>query len=291
MAQQSFKVGGVSGVSTDLEHFSLADGITLRRTFAHLMSVNLMAFAPAKAGQPHSTPWKAAKGGFGYDIEIEIIVQRAAAEDLRLTMEDTIWLIAALIRLEHPYASIPVLSSRSFSLLASSKEEAELTPFEFEIRLFSPAEKPTLSQEDLAWIKQKLKAVARMLNTNPSFRAALRALDQANIHGRNSASLLATWGALEEIFSPSRNELRFRVSAYLASYLEDPGEARLNLHKELLKLYDRRSEAAHGAKTADITPLVQSFVILRNAIVKMIDNESIPSHKELDQMLFCLSNR
>jgi hypothetical protein len=68
--------------------------------------------------------------------------------------------------------------------------------------------------------------------------------------------------------------------------LADPGEERLRLYKNIQKLYNERSTAAHTAKELDHEPLVLSYVHLRNALFKMIDSEKIPSTEELEVLLF-----
>jgi hypothetical protein len=130
-----------------------------------------------------------------------------------------------------------------------------------------------------------LQPTAFLLGRDSAFAAAMRALDQANVQGRTSASLLATWGALEQLFSPSPSELRFRISAYIASYLANPGPERLALFKHILELYNQRSKAAHTAESVGSAPLAQSFIILRNALLKIIDNEAVPTQSELETML------
>lgn len=61
-------------VTYDGEPFDLGRGITLRSTYAHLFAASMMAFARASEGKPHPAPWRAARGGYGYDIEAELAV-------------------------------------------------------------------------------------------------------------------------------------------------------------------------------------------------------------------------
>jgi hypothetical protein len=278
--------GGLSGITADVDCFEFAEGITLRRTYAHLMSTNVMAFSPAPPGQHHPAPWRAAQGGFAFDINVEIAVSADSAARLSLTPDDTLWLVAALLRLEHPYVSVPVIADMSFSDAAASKAESTLRPFEIEQRLFRHGGDFRVSLFELEWVQRKLEPVAKMLARSSAFNDAMRALDQANVRGRTSASMLATWGALEQLFSPSRGELRFRVSSYSATYLEGPGARRLALYKQLLHLYDVRSKAAHTATSIESAPLAQSYIILRNALVKMVEEENVPSQLELEAKLF-----
>jgi hypothetical protein len=95
------------------------------------------------------------------------------------------------------------------------------------------------------------------------------------------------WGGLEQIFAPSPGELRFRVAALMASYLEAHGTARLQLYKEILKLYGERSVAAHTAQEVETEPLQRTYVIMRNVLVKMIDTNQVPTQTDLEALLLC----
>jgi hypothetical protein len=128
---------------------------------------------------------------------------------------------------------------------------------------------------------------AELMRTCPPLNMALRAADACTVRGRPASALLTAWGALEELFAPSRAELRFRVSAHIAAYLEPVGPKRLELFKTVADLYNARSKAAHTAQDAELGALVQSFVILRNALVRMVDEGAVPTQADLEKRLFC----
>jgi hypothetical protein len=65
---------GLAHVAHSGDPLDLGHGLTLRSTYAHLMSVHMMAFKKAEQGRPHPRPLRAAHGGFSYDIEAEIVV-------------------------------------------------------------------------------------------------------------------------------------------------------------------------------------------------------------------------
>lgn len=288
--ENGYLYGGVSGIKLPVESFSLGEGVELRQTYSHLFSANMMAFSPPGLKGYHPAPWKAAKGGFGYDIEIEIRAPLQTPLGKSFDARETIWWIAALLRLaKFPYLSVPVISNYSFRHIANSKEEPTLIQFETEGRIFGPSDGTdcTLDASDLAWVAEKWVSAGRLLNSNTKFYSALKACDSATVRGRASASMLALWGGIEQLFAPSAGELRFRVAALLASYLELPGASRLELYKQVLKLYNERSAAAHTAQDVETGPLVQTYVIMRNALVRMIDEERVPTQSDLESMLFC----
>ena len=287
--QSSFIYGGIMNVKLADSSFDLGGGIQLKQTFAHLFSVNMMAFAPPKEERHHPGPWKAAKGGFGYDIEVEIQVPIDGTRSSSTQATDTIWLFAALVRLAKcPYLMVPVISSQSFDAIRDSKEEPTLEPLETERRLFAPTEQSyaVLDSELLSWISCVLPTTADLMSRDTRFDSAFRAFDLCTIRGRTSSSLLTVWGALEQLFAPSTAELRYRVSSNIAAYLNPAGEERLTAFRRILNLYNHRSSAAHTAEDADQSALIESYVLTRNALVRMIENRHVPSQKELEEAIF-----
>jgi hypothetical protein len=281
---------GLSHATYEGEPLDLGHGIVLRSTYAHLFAANMMAFGRATKGKSHPAPWRAARGGFGYDVEIELAVPTGQKLPGGLSSEDAVWLIAALLRLaEYAYLMVPVISDVSFGDAATSKQEPLLRPFEVEPRILHAGDKDLsrLKSEDLSWVKFVWPRTAELMRTCPPLNMALRAADACTVRGRPASALLTAWGALEELFAPSRAELRFRVSAHIAAYLEPIGPKRLELFKTVADLYNARSKAAHTAQDAEVAALIQSFVILRNALIRMIDEGSVPTQADLEKRLFC----
>ena len=270
---------------------SLGDGVELRQTYAHLMSPFVMAFTRPGPGEHHPAPWKTAQGGFAFDIEVELKMQSGGPLAGGFDRETQCWMIAALLRLARaPYLSLVVFSDQPFSEVGDGETEPVLRPFEVEPRFLVPPsdDARVLRAEELAWIRKVWVRTGRMLEEDSRLETALRAFDSATVHGRNASSLLMLWGAIEQLFSPSPGELRFRVSSQLASFLEPPGRKRFDLYKRLLKLYNERSKAAHTAQDIEHGPLMETYVVARNALVKIVDEGKVPSQDELSRLLFCV---
>ena len=81
---------GLSHVTYSGRPFELGDGIVLRSTCAHLFATNL-TFGRATEGKSHPAPWRAARGEFGYDVEIELAVPTGQKLPRGLSGEDTSW--------------------------------------------------------------------------------------------------------------------------------------------------------------------------------------------------------
>lgn len=53
-----------------------------------------------------------------------------------------------------------------------------------------------------------------------------------------------------------------------------------------MKLYDARSKVAHGAGSEEVEPLVETYALLRRALIKMIEEQHVPTREELESSLF-----
>lgn len=283
---------GLSHVTYSGDPLQLGCGIVLRSTYAHLFNASMMAFARAEKGRPHPAPWHPARGGFSYDVHVELAVPTAQYFPGGLSGEDVVWLIAAMLRLaNYPHLMVPIISDTPFDAAATSKNQPLLRPYEIVPRiLHAEAEASHLKIEDLQWVKSVWAQTAELLRTSSQLNMALRAADACTVRGRPASALLMAWGALEELFAPSRVELRFRVSAHIAAYLEPVGPKRLELFRMIADLYNARSKAAHSAQDAEVTALLRSFVILRNTLIQIIEDGAIPTQIDLEQRLFCGEN-
>jgi len=287
---QEYLYAGLAHVSYIEDPFDLGHNIQLRAVYANLFSVNMMASERAEVGKPTPGPWRAARGGFQHDVEAEIAVPSNTEMPGGLSCEDTIWLIVALLRLaNYPSLMAPVISDQSFEHMSETQLEPLLTPFQLEPRIFGheSASITPVKTSDLEWVKSIWPRTAELIQKNPSFDTALRAIDICGVEKKASSALLTAWGALEQLFAPSRAELRFRVSANIAVYLEAIGPKRLELFKTVYSLYNARSVATHSAHEAKAEHLVQTFIILRNALIKMIDEGRTPDRADFEELLFC----
>lgn len=279
---------GISGAMLPQERFDLGHGLILSRTYAHLMSPYIMAFAPARPDAAHPGPWRAASGGFGYDVTIQLEVRRS---DLpaELTVAQAAWWVVALLRIAHaPYVFAPVAIDVPFDQATICAQEPTIVPLEIEkSHLRRPADRSeALELSWLAWLAANWMEVVEMMTAYPKALAAFEAFDSCRIQYRGSVQMLMIWGALEQLFAPSTGELRFRVAANLASYLEPRGPKRQRTFKKILKLYNERSAAAHTTAEIEKAHVLKSWVLLRNALMRMINERKVPGLDDFEHLLF-----
>jgi hypothetical protein len=268
--------------------FDLGRGLVVTRTFAHFMAPFLMAFSPAAAGQPHPGPWSAVSEGISLDIRLQLHVPDTFSEPKFFDRLNTVWWIAALIRLRGlSRAHVPVISDRPFEDIPSNSRDAKLLPVEVLPRNLPRVHEQTeLTFADLEWLADVWLPGGQLMDASSAFNDAFQALDAAGAMPNSAVALLAVWGALEHLFSPAKQELRFRVSAAIASYLEPPGAGRLELHRALLKLYDARSSVAHGSRLKEDQSWTQTYRVATRVIGKMLAERHVPSKEELDALIF-----
>jgi len=249
----------------------------------------MAAFAPAPKGGHHPAPWRTASGGFAFDVTAELVIPEGAVSSSEGGL-DLARVLVFLLRLwVDPAIRFPVVASRSFSALKElPDDEAEIRPVEVEPRAFplQTAEGESATHESLQWIRDHWRVTNELVSTSKEFALAVDALDRGQFVPNSALALVSLWGALEVLFCPGAGELRFRVSSFLAAFLEGSGEERARRQREIARLYDLRSAAAHGRPRHDPEQLLETFNLLRDALIEIIERGSIPSDEQLRGLLF-----
>lgn len=281
---------GIAGASLEGEEVDLGHGITLNHTYAHLLAPLMMAFAaPEEAGKPHPAPWSAVGNGSGFDIQIQLYVPADLEIPQWFDRLNTVWWITALLRLKTGWPlQTPVISDRAFADIPDDWRSAVALPVETSPR-YSPTQIPCeriVNRLHIQWLCDVWFEAGNLMNTEPRFNEAFQAFDQASTIRLPSVALLMLWGALEHLFSPASHELKFRVSAYIAAFLEPYGPERQRLQRSIGKLYDARSRVAHGAGVDVGEAYDDTYQLLRRILEQMIMNRSIPSREDFNALIF-----
>jgi len=279
---------GLSGAELAVSEFDLGGGVRISKTYAHLMAPFLMAFQPAPKGGHHPAPWKAASGGFSFDVQAELLVPSQLGEKYESTVSVARTILFLLRVGINPAITLPVFSNYAFSTLPLVGEsQAKLIPFEVQHRHFPLGiVGGACTGESLKWVAERWSTTHRLSTSNAEFALAVDALDSGQFVQSTALTLVSLWGALEALFSPSTSELKFRVSALIAAYLEPTGEGRLKLQRDVAKLYDKRSAAAHGKPKHTPEDLLATFELLRRVLLAMIDAGAVPTKAKLEELLF-----
>jgi len=279
--------GGLAGARLPIEQFDLGRGITLSATYAHLMAPFVMAFKRPEPGRHHPGPWRAAKGGFGFDILGQIHVPRNFAPVPWFDSLNTIWWVISLLRFRAcPHLVVPVVADSPFSVDGS--ENAQFWPMEIEKQLLLVEEGITrdISISDLDWLKENWWEAGKLMHESEEFNLLYQAHAQCVFTRNPALALLQLWGALEGMFSPAKTALKFRVSANIACFVESPGQERRELQKKVGKLYDARSLAAHGVSKIPQNALGETYTLTKRIITEIIRTRTVPSRDDLEMAMF-----
>jgi hypothetical protein len=237
-----------------------------------------------------ATDTKLISGLNSYAITGELMISKNASDNLGQNQFALARWILSLMRMwSAPSVSASVISKQSLSEMTMvDAKEVQLFPFETQSRgiSFESTLGRSITMDRLYWIRDSWMSSVRLANARKEFGLAVEALDQAHFVHDYALGLLLVWAAIEGLFSPSRTELRFRISALIASFLEPPGLQRRMLHTEVTKLYDARSTAAHERSSIDRKALGESMTLLRRIIIKMVSDCHVPSKDELEGLLF-----
>lgn len=271
--------------------FDLGRGIQLLPSYVHVMAYTMLAVQrPKRPNQHHPGPLAATGQGFSFDSDVVLYIPH---EYKRLSMasEEVALRIAALMRLWVDPRIRLTLMATEFPNIATLKKcgavlhlanAIEVQPWHFQL---APATERD-SMADLAWVREHWETALDLIQNNAAFRLALDAVANVQLIHSSALGLVSVWAALEALFSASTTELRFRMSMLIAAYLKPPGSERAATQKRVLKLYDARSAAAHGAPKHTTNDLLASLELLREVLISMIHARKIPTREELESLLF-----
>lgn len=284
---------GISGIDLGDRVIEFGHGIQLRTTFAHLFATDILAFErPVTPASFHPGPWQAVSHKSGIDILAELFIPKEY-KDQRLSNLVVAHTIISLLRLwVDPQVALQVLAKVP---IAELKERAgKDRGGELVAMLYARRErhvnlgliKGDRIIESIDWVVDHWTNAVELRSSSPEFDLALDTFDNAQCIPNTAMMLVSIWDALEAIFAPHKAELVFRVSTQLAAFLKPRGLARLKKQKEIVKLYNLRSAAAHGSPKHADDDLVKTYELLRMAIIRMIELKLVPNKEKLEELLF-----
>ena len=267
----------LSGIKLEDDVLDLGRGVTLSKTYVHLMAHPILAFAPASNGKPSPAPWRAVKVEEitdATDLVAELKVPHDSS-DSTLHLEYASWITLLLRFLTNSVVTITLVSPVDSHGLKDGIADATLA------ETVPPLIPRALITSAMAsWIKDNwYKSID--LSKNDTVLFAVMSLYHSH---RASAALgmISVWAALERIFSTKGEELKYRVSTNVAAFIEPAGESRYLLFKRLLKLYDDRSNAAHGTPLKNPNAYEESVAIASRAILRIVETDRVPDKDYLE---------
>ncbi|MBF6615991.1 MAG: hypothetical protein ITG07_04615 [Candidimonas sp.] len=281
---------GLTGLELATDAVDLGDGILITPTHAKFLSPLTLVNTSLRSTEPLKlTPsyWQMSAGET--DITSQLIIPRHVAKSFDERFELARFIVLILRLWSDPGIGLHVISSHRFEEVCDLPDDSRLfiTPIETKPRHFPLGTiDPTSVQSSLTWIQENWKSAYNLYSSSTEFRLAADSLDAGQFVPNHALTLVSLWAALEAIFSPSTSELKFRVSALIAAYLEPPSAKRLELQKQVASLYNMRSAAAHGKPRHEPEHLLKSFELVRRVLVHMIHDAAVPTKELLERRLF-----
>jgi hypothetical protein len=271
---------GLSGIQLDFDSFDLGRGVILSKTYLHVMAHPIIAFAPAPPGEHHPAPWHPLKADPS-DVSVDLLAQLSVPQhsDDPNGKYDWVGWIVLLLRFSLDVAvTLTISADSSFEDVSAGKAAARLLE-----PIREPFEGATVHEDDAQWIKDNWYS-SLSLSGDSALAFAVRSLYNSH-RATEELGVVSVWGALERLFSTNAAELKYRVCTNIAAFLEPPGRERYLMFKQLAKLYDDRSAAAHGSPMKSQTAYIDSFSIASRAILRVIELGRVPTKDDLEHEL------
>jgi hypothetical protein len=280
---------GLTSIDVGSDAIDLGQGVLLQRTQARFLAPLTLENLDRTA---HETGLRPAYWQFGaerMDLTAELKLPAPEGGDFAACIERASIIVFTIRLWCDPSVTMPVFADRSFGVLASmeANDRARVAPLEASPRFFAlePVNREGMAAK-LEWVQANWTKAEALYRQSQEFRIAADALSAGQFVRNDALALISLWGALEALFSPSTTELKFRVSALMAAYLEAPGRCRLAKQKEIAALYDKRSAAAHGKPRHSSDDLLNTFNLTRSVLLRVIRDEAVPSKQKLEELLF-----
>lgn len=270
----------IVGLQTVDEPFPISERATLRPVLEPPGEVEL-----ARALSEKSKLSAVARYSGYINYELSVDANGTSGENGAFTLA---WWVLSAIRIRTlADFLVPLASDQSWSTISALDDGAchvrilEDTP---RARRFGTV--VAVSRNDLDWVEQHILSLAGLLET-PKFRLAVDCLTTHPHEASLRMTTASLWSGVEALVGVS-SELRFRVSALVASYIEPRGASRVSLYKRLKALYDFRSKAVHGAALSDArlnAHIADVRAILSLLVCRMVEAKAVPSDDEWESAL------
>jgi hypothetical protein len=197
------------------------------------------------------------------------------------------WLISTLRIKSNSDFLIPVAANCSWSVIPGMPRQTVKIKIIEDMPRARIYSKIKITQEDIKWVDNNFINFAHLLS-DARFRTAVDAFTTHHQQTNSRMAVALLWSGLEAIFG-IQSELRFRLAAQIASLIEQRGIKRIELHRQVKKLYDFRSKAVHGSSITD-EMISEHVTAVRNIFSRIlsgfIENRKIPSIEEFEEMIF-----
>jgi hypothetical protein len=255
-----------------------------------LLTLRRVVDAPGEielAGALADKSLMSAVASYSHSIQHELCVDRDAGNQQEEF--DLAWrFLSALRTRTMSDFLVPAVSDRSWSTIAGVARDSCWVQLIEDVprarRFVLPV---PITREQLTWVDEHFTRFIELLE-KPAFRLAVDSLTTHQHEASLRMTTASLWAGVEALLGIS-SELRFRLSALIAAFLEARGPERVRRYRGLKKLYDFRSRAVHGTAIDD-TALQEHIsevrVLLSSLLCKITELGRFPSDDDWDLALF-----
>lgn len=117
-------------------------------------------------------------------------------------------------------------------------------------------------------------------------RIAIRRFNQSQRRDDDTDALIDLWIGLEALFSDSPADVTYKIAMRAALFIEEKGEPRRDLFKQLKDGYVIRSDLVHGRRHPAEVAQVRSMAheVLRESLRRLLVTARVPEPREYDNI-------
>jgi hypothetical protein len=180
-----------------------------------------------------------------------------------------------------------VVASRPFAELIGTTELIVADQLEIHPRHFDFGSISTEGNESrIDWVKQHWQTALDLMENSHEFRLALDVYLSGQFIPNPSMIMVSPCGARWRRCSSAPRTSFGSASRPCLRHTWSRAARRGLRFRKAGKLYDARSSAAHGSSKHEHKDLVESFLLLRHVLIKIIGEGKMPTKAELEAKLF-----
>jgi hypothetical protein len=227
-------------------------------------------------------------GRYSHRVHHELCVERSIAATTEKAL-DLGWLVITALRIRTTANFlVPAVSDYSWSTIAAApKNSCHIQLLEDFPMARTFGEISCITQDDLEWAVDHVPTLKKVLLENPRIQLAVECLTTHHHEASLRMTAASLWTGLESLIGISA-ELSFRISLYIAAFLETPGGRRIALYRHIKSLYSLRSKVVHGAEVDNkvlAKHIKEVKTILSRLIINIIDSGEFPVGDKWDEIL------
>ncbi|RST60230.1 hypothetical protein D5F11_007175 [Siminovitchia terrae] len=223
--------------------------------------------------------------GFAQEAKFELFISAEALEK----NPDLLFYFTALLRIKTGENFVVSFgASKSWSTIMGVENSTISIIVNEEVdKVWKFGKSNHITLEDIQWVNDKMD-IFRELCQNEHFSTAIESYTTFNHISNLRMATALIWAGIESLFEVNQ-EITFRLSTIIASFLYERGNERYEFYRKLRKMYGFRSRAVHGSKikTEQVYEhLDNTKDIFRAILTRIVNDGKLYSREEFEKSIF-----